>query len=124
MTFRIMPRNSIALADLKDPVLSKDARSYDSGRKGYLTTEEAFRFYAARNDNKEPSNIQEVIAFLGGAQHPMTQRHVDSYDLANPWQASNWKGDFHIDGSGAGNVRTGRDVRPTFGGGSSGNTTR
>jgi hypothetical protein len=113
--FRIMPRNSIAIADLKNPSMEGVAKQYDAGNKGFLTTEEAFRLFADKNDKTEPKSIQDVIKFLGGAQHQMTVRHMEMYEvLGSPWFASNWKGDFNISGVGAGNVRTGREVTPNY----------
>lgn len=114
-SFRIMPRNSIPISDLKNSAMEQLAKQYDAGNKGYLTTEEAFRLYAQKNSDAQPANLQQVVDFLGGPQHKVTQRHLDGYELLmSPAFASNWKGDFNIPGLGAGNVRTGRDIRPDY----------
>ncbi|MEW5848658.1 MAG: hypothetical protein AB2A00_07575 [Myxococcota bacterium] len=114
-SFKIMPRNTIPISDLKNPAMEELAKQYDVGSKGYLTTEEAFRLYAAKNNDVQPTNIQDVLTFLGGAQHKMTVRHMDAWEvLGSPWLASNWKGDFSVKEFGAGNVRVGRDIRPDY----------
>lgn len=107
-TYRIMPKSSIRIADLKDPAMEAVARQYDVGNKGYLTTNEAFALYADRNNDVQPGSIDEVLKFLGGPQHKMTVHHLDGYEvLSMPWHAHDWKGDFNVPGLGAGNVRVG-----------------
>jgi hypothetical protein len=107
-TYRIMPRSSIRISDLKDPQMEQLARAYDSGGKGYLTVNEAFSLFADKNGDIQPGSIDEVLKFLGGPQHKMTVHHLDGYEvLAMPYNIHDWKGDFHVDGLGAGNVRVG-----------------
>jgi len=52
--------------------------------------------------------MDEVINFLGGAQHPMTIHHLNHEEvLAMPFHLHDWKGDFNIPGLGAGHTMVG-----------------
>jgi hypothetical protein len=107
-TFKILPKTTIRIADLKDKTKEDLARRYDVGNKGYLTTTEAYALYADNNKDLQPSNLADVVTFLGGAQHTMAQHHLDGSEvLGLPWHLHDWKGDFNIPGFGAGNVRVG-----------------
>ena len=107
-TFKILPKTSIRIADLKDKTKEQVASQYDVGGKGFLTTTEAYRLYANNNNDTLPSSLDQVVNFLGGAQHPIKVHSLDSDEVAAlPWSVGDWKGDFNIGGFGAGNVRTG-----------------
>ena len=107
-TFKILPRTSIRISDLADKTKEELAKRYDAGNKGYLTTTEAYALYADHNRDVQPSNLSDVVAFLGGAQHTINQHHLDGSEvLGLPWHLHDWKGDFNVGGFGAGNVRVG-----------------
>ncbi len=107
-TFRISPTTSLRISDLKDKSKETLARQYDAGGKGYLTTNEAYALFAAKNGDKQPKSMDEVVSFLGGAQHPMTIHHLNHEEvLAMPFHLHDWKGDFHVDGLGAGHTMVG-----------------
>lgn len=107
-TFRISPATTLRIADLKDKAQEALAKKYDNGNKGYLTTTEAYQLYSDANNDVMPKGIGDVVAFLGGAQHPLTVHHLDHGEvLAMPFHAQDWRGDFHIAGFGAGNARVG-----------------
>ena len=107
-TFKISPTTTLRIADLKDKSKEALAKQYDVGNKGYLTTSEAYALYAAGNEDAQPRNIDEVINFLGGAQHPITVQHLGFEEvMAMPFHLHDWKGDFHVDGLGAGHAMVG-----------------
>lgn len=112
---KILPPNTIAISNLKSQAMEKLAENYDVGHKGYLTFTEACSLFADKNDNKLPGGIDDVVAFLGGAQHPMTSRRLNPWEAVSAgWLASEWKGDFHLAGFGAGNIRTGRQAGQAY----------
>ena len=107
-TFRISPTTTLRIADLKDQGKEKLAKQFDAGNKGYLTTNEAYALYASQNQDKQPKSMDEVVSFLGGAQHPMTIHHLNHEEvMAMPFHLHDWKGDFHINGMCAGNAMVG-----------------
>jgi hypothetical protein len=107
-TFKISPTTTLRIADLKDQSKEALAESYDGGRKGYLTTNEAYQLYADNNGGAQPTSIDQVETFLGGIQHPMTVQHLGYEEaMALPFHLHDWRGDFHVDGFGAGNVMVG-----------------
>src|SRR4029077_10098045 len=79
------------------------------------TTEEAYQAYADANGGKDPAGLDQVMAFFGGPVHKIASEHLNGYEaLGIGWITSNWKGDFHIPGVGAGNVRVGREMGQQF----------
>ena len=107
-SFRISPNTTLRISDLKDRTKEELARRYDAGNKGYLTTTEAYSLFADQNQDTQPKSMDQVRTFLGGAQHDMTVHHLDHGEVMSmPFHAHDWKGDFRIDGLGAGNVRVG-----------------
>lgn len=106
-SFKILPKNTIRIADLKDKSKEALAAKY-AGGKPYLTLNEAYALYADANNDAMPQSLADVVTFLGGAQHPMDVHHLESYEvLSLPWHVHDWKGDWNIGGFGAGNVRVG-----------------
>jgi len=115
MTFKILPRNSIAIADLQNKPMEDVAKKYDAGSKGYLTREEAYRLYADKHNDVTPGGMEDVLKFLGGAQHKVSIKHLEAYEvIGSPFFAHGWKGDFNAPGLGAGNIRTGREITPDY----------
>src|SRR5438270_6328587 len=85
------------------------AKQYSQG-SGTLTREAALQLYADMHQGVQAPDLEEVAKFLGGEKHPVTQHHLGWDALGFDRAPFQFKGDFHADGFGAGNVRTGRSV--------------
>jgi hypothetical protein len=107
-TFRIMPSQTLRISDLKDRSKEALVKQFDRGSKGYLTTNEAYALFASQNRDVQPKSMDEVVKFLGGAEHQMTVFNLDhNAVLAMPFSVHDWKGDFNVPDFGAGHVLVG-----------------
>jgi len=98
--------NSFMISDIKKD-WEQDLKRIDSNNDGQINLTEARNLYAQNMNGREPQSLSDVIKLLGGTQHEVNIQHKSDWELLS-MSAWDWKGDFHVDGLGAGNIRTGR----------------
>ncbi|MHB8875639.1 MAG: hypothetical protein ACYC8T_18290 [Myxococcaceae bacterium] len=108
MPFKVGQETLFQISNLKSPAKEAELKAFDTKlNDGVLDMEEASAYVAAKTGN-QPLSIGEAYAAAGGRQHEVKLQRADYWSTVSGGWAYNHKGDFHIDGVGAGNVKTGR----------------
>ena len=111
MVFKVGRPTNLSISDIKDSSPTKtaeaDVKKFDGNNDGVLDSAEAARYYADKSGGFAPRGIDDVFKLAGGKQHEVKVRHQEFWDVVN-MGAGTWRGDFHVPGVGAGNVRTDR----------------
>ena len=89
---------------------AKLASKYDRDKKGYLTFPELSELFVAEKkgvDTLRPEDMKEALALIG-LEDLWPHYLADWNPIYNYDCCVDWRGNFHIDGAGAGSVKTGR----------------
>jgi len=103
MTVKINPNTNIPLASVPDPVVKADLKKYDTHVADDNIDAPELKAYLT---DKLGPNADVEIGSTDVIQSP-TVYPMQSYDVLSLYTPT-WKGDFHVDGYGAGNVEVGR----------------
>lgn len=91
---------------------AKVAGKYDKDKKGYLTFPELSELFVAEKkgvDTLRPEDMKEALEMIG-LEDLWPHYLADWTPVYNYQCCVDWRGNFHIDGVGAGSVKTGRRV--------------
>ncbi len=104
MPIKVGSQSFVSISNLKKKSQEKELKKYDTNNDNLLDNKEAAKYYADKTGGKSMSSLDDVYKLAGGKQ-----RDIKTVQNGYPqtW-APDWKGDFHIDGYGAGNTRTNR----------------
>jgi hypothetical protein len=109
-SFKIGQPTHVSISNINDKSKETELQRYDINKDGMLDVQEASRYHASKTRGEAPRGMEEVFDLAGGRQHDIKTYHNEYYNVLSTY-APNWKGDFHIPGYGAGNVRIG----PSYG---------
>lgn len=108
MPFKVGQETLFQITNLKNHAKEAELKTFDTKlNDGVLDMEEASAFVASKT-GAQPLSIGDAYKAAGGRQHTMKLLRADYWSTVSGGWANQPKGDFHIDGVGAGNIKTGR----------------